>query len=199
MRTVLIKNRYARHRTAAYFSVLNSIFAVLLLLYCVAYPIAAEKESEIRDQYYDVIEELFSNKLDRSNGDTQQLITAVEKNDVRTVKELLEYDVNVDSDIDWEGKSLLQYGAEHNQVEIARLLLEKGANVNLKNKRGETALHLAVLKSNFELARIVIENGADVNLRNYEGYSALHAAAATFNEEMVKMLIDSGANVNVKD
>lgn len=52
-----------------------------------------------------------------------------------------------------------------NQAEIARLLLSKGANVNLLNNSMCTALHIAVNKGFTDLVRVLTEHSADVNLQ----------------------------------
>lgn len=52
-----------------------------------------------------------------------------------------------------------------NQAEIARLLLSKGANVNLLNNSMCTALHIAVNKGFADLVRMLTEHSADVNLQ----------------------------------
>lgn len=52
-----------------------------------------------------------------------------------------------------------------NQAEIARLLLSKGANVNLLNNSMCTALHIAVNKGFTDVVRVLTEHSADVNLQ----------------------------------
>lgn len=52
-----------------------------------------------------------------------------------------------------------------NQAEIARLLLSKGASVNLLNNSMCTALHIAVNKGFTDVVRVLTEHSADVNLQ----------------------------------
>lgn len=52
-----------------------------------------------------------------------------------------------------------------NQAEIARLLLSKGANVNLLNNSTCTALHIAVNKGFTDVVRVLTDHSADVNLQ----------------------------------
>lgn len=52
-----------------------------------------------------------------------------------------------------------------NQAEITRLLLSKGANVNLLNNTMCTALHIAVNKGFTDVVRVLSEHSADVNLQ----------------------------------
>lgn len=55
--------------------------------------------------------------------------------------------------------------ARRNQAEIARLLLSKGASVNLLNNSMCTALHIAVNKGFTDVVRVLTEHSADVNLQ----------------------------------
>lgn len=56
-------------------------------------------------------------------------------------------------------------GECRNQAEIARLLLSKGASVNLLNNSMCTALHIAVNKGFTDVVRVLTEHSADVNLQ----------------------------------
>ena len=46
---------------------------------------------------------------------------------------------------------------------VVQLLVEKGANVNLKNKDGDTALHLAAEQGKTEVALLLLNSGAEVD------------------------------------
>ena len=63
-------------------------------------------------------------------------------------------------------------------VEIVRLLVENGAEVNNKNNDGTTALLWAASKGYLEIVRLLVENGAEVNSKNNDGTTALLSAAS---------------------
>ena len=93
---------------------------------------------------------------------------------------------------------------EHNNVEKAREAIEKGANVNAKDKDGSTPLMIAVFmiaafNGNVELAKLLIERKADVNAKDNNGWTPLIEAAFHGNVELVKLLIKAGADVNAKN
>lgn len=81
-------------------------------------------------------------------------------------------------------------------VELANLLLEKGVSPNspIKNPNTYSPLMTAAEKANLRLMQILIDKGADVNQKNTEGVTSLEMAAASGNAEAVKLLIDKGAN-----
>jgi ankyrin repeat protein len=54
-------------------------------------------------------------------------------------------------------------------IDVAELLLAKGADVNTKDKYGSTPLHHAVSKGYKDLAKLLIASGADVNARASSG------------------------------
>jgi len=55
--------------------------------------------------------------------------------------------------------------AAGNYTDIARLLIENGANVNVRQQAGSTPLHSAAQNGNLDLLILLLENGADVNVR----------------------------------
>ena len=89
-----------------------------------------------------------------------------------------------------------------NNIAMVMLLLECGANIDLRNSAGRTALHLAVLSDDINAKNIVellLDKGADVNLGDSEKLTALHLAVVHKDSEMIKLLLDKGADVNLGD
>lgn len=69
--------------------------------------------------------------------------------------------------------------ALNTSLEMTRFLLSHGANVNAKNKWGETPLFLTIVWAKPTLARLLISKGADVNSKNQDSFSILHLVAKT--------------------
>ncbi len=65
------------------------------------------------------------------------------------------------------------YACLHGQVDIARQLLNKGANINHKDKEGFTALHSASVRGKPELVSLLIDNQADIEVTNDYGGTVL--------------------------
>ena len=78
------------------------------------------------------------------------------------------------------------------QYEAVQLLLARGADVNKKLKRGQTALMLASYYGHTELVRLLLANGADVSADS-EGDTALSWAREKHRAEIVDLLIAAGA------
>ena len=101
------------------------------------------------------------------------LLKAAEKGNIKAVKQAIAdgADVNAnDKDFVW---TPLHYAVRHGHKEIAELLIEKGANVNAKNKYRTTPLHRAAAWDHKEVAELLIAEGADVNARDNGGRTPL--------------------------
>jgi ankyrin repeat protein len=77
-------------------------------------------------------------------------------------------------------------------------LLNRGANIEAKNKGGNTALHLAALRDHETMARLLLGGGADIEATNRYGHTALHLAYQR-HQTVAKLLLDRGANIAAKD
>lgn len=88
----------------------------------------------------------------------------------------------------------LYFAAIMGDVEIARLLLDHGANVNGGHKTGSTVLFHAVAFGQREMVRFLIERGADVNQASRWGVTPLHRAAHGGDLAMARMLVGAGAD-----
>ncbi len=74
-----------------------------------------------------------------------------------------------------------------------------GADLNLKNEQGDTALHLAVSEGRHEMVSWLLKSGADVNPRDGLSRTPLHLAAQTGDTDLVAMLLAHGADLNATD
>jgi ankyrin repeat protein len=93
----------------------------------------------------------------------------------------------------------LEHAVRNANREMVQLLLSAGANVNLKNGSGETALMMLDGDATSDLVWDIINVGAKVNLKDNFGNTALMRAATTNNLEALKTLIDAGAEVDARD
>ncbi len=82
---------------------------------------------------------------------------------------------------------------QHAYIEVLKLLLSNGAQVDAKDGDNRTLLHWAARIGNVLVAEFLISNGADVNARDIRGYTPLGCAYKYNNTKMSKVLISSGA------
>ncbi len=83
-------------------------------------------------------------------------------------------------------------------VETSKLLLEAGADVTIKNKKEKTPLHIAVNWNHSNRAELLISHGTNANEKNIDGWIPLHWAAMESGMEVVKILIDNGTDKNAQ-
>ncbi|KAH0542883.1 hypothetical protein FGG08_002743 [Glutinoglossum americanum] len=81
-------------------------------------------------------------------------------------------------------------------VEIAKLLLEAGANIDTPGENG-TALQIAAAEQQEMLVKVLLQEGADVNAQGGKYGTALQAAAEKRNGVITEMLLEAGADANI--
>ena len=153
---------------------------------------------------------------------------AVALGNIKAVKQHLATGTDVNTK-DLTGFAPLVFAASIGHKEIAKLLIAKGADVNVKNS-GKTPLDWAIKQNHTETAELLrkhggkrgselplatlfeavkqvdlkgikdfLAKGADVNAKDEDGLTPLHRAALAGHKEIVELLITNGAEVNAKD
>jgi len=97
--------------------------------------------------------------------------------------------------------SALHSAVESNQIAMARLLLDKGAELNLVSEEGSdsTPLHRATYWLNVNMMSVLLSRGADMSIRDASGRTALHTAAKHNRGFTASLLLDHGASLDPVD
>ncbi len=107
-----------------------------------------------------------------------------------------EQDIDIDKQ-DVDGKTQLHRAVWSRDIEAARILINRGANLNIQDKSYHaTPLYTAVSLGDIEMVKLLINAKADLNIEDYAKNTPLHEAVHQNNIEMVKLLIDAKADVN---
>ena len=96
-------------------------------------------------------------------------------------------------------KGFWNYEVDLKSLEEIKELLKKGADLEARNKYGDTALILAARDGHLEVVKYLAELGADVNAKVSYGGTALMKAAIGEHLDVVKYLAECGADLDVKD
>ncbi|KAH8326504.1 hypothetical protein KR067_009280 [Drosophila pandora] len=98
---------------------------------------------------------------------------------------------------DRKGRTPAHCGCSKGQFETLKLLKERGANLWLRNAKGDLPLHEAAASGRRELVEwLLSQRPKQVNTTSNDGRSLLHIAAANDYTDMCKLLLDYGADVN---
>ncbi|XP_039691945.1 fibronectin type 3 and ankyrin repeat domains protein 1 isoform X1 [Pteropus medius] len=92
----------------------------------------------------------------------------------------------VDTGSSWT--PLMRVSAVSGNQKAASLLIEAGANVNVKDKDGKTPLMVAVLNNHEELVQLLLEKGADASVKNEFGKGVLEMARVFDRQNVVSLL-----------
>lgn len=127
----------------------------------------------------------------------QQAITAIENQDLETLKECLSQGLDINAADYKEGNTVLIHAVAHNNREITQFLLNAGAHINQSNYFGNAPLHAGLNgHADINLIGYLIEKGADVNQPSNTMFP-LHIAIDQNNLPAIRLLIENGALVNV--
>jgi cytohesin len=125
--------------------------------------------------------------------------------DIDNIRFFLGRGADVDA-IDDNHSGLLHVASYWGSVEVARLLLEHGANIDVRNSGGQTPLHRALIETKdmafysiFDGIQLLLEHGADVDALDNDNSAPLHMASHYGSVRATRLLLKHGANVHLQN
>jgi len=119
---------------------------------------------------------------------------------VERLRSILDADPSQSAAVADDGFTALHLAVYASQAEAARLLIDRGADVDVRST-GSIArvppLGTAAFVRSVPLARLLLDAGADVNGPGGGGFTALHSAAINGDTELVELLLERGADTTV--
>ena len=96
----------------------------------------------------------------------------------------------------WQDATPLFSAVLKSHIDVARLLIEAGADPNIAHNSGESPLYMAAVAvgDHISMVKLLIERGANLNTGNSRLINPLHGASIFGRTEVVKVLIDAGAD-----
>jgi ankyrin repeat protein len=117
---------------------------------------------------------------------------------------LVDYLISTGANLDWKNElyddwTILHYSIFYNRIDIAKVLIDAGMDVNIKNKLNDTPLHFASYYNRNEIVKMLIDADSDINAQEDSGKTALHLAINNDNTQIVQMLIAAGGDKSIED
>jgi len=93
---------------------------------------------------------------------------------------------------------ILSYAARQERLGLCQMLLEFGADPNLRGYRGLSALHSASIQGNCQIVQLLIKRGANINPANDRGTIPLFQALSNGHRQTVLTLLRAGSVIQVR-
>ncbi|XP_051779830.1 ankyrin-3 isoform X6 [Erpetoichthys calabaricus] len=127
---------------------------------------------------------------------------AARKDDTKAAALLLQNDHNADVESKMmvnrtteSGFTPLHIAAHYGNINVATLLLNRGAAVDFTARNDITPLHVASKRGNGNMVKLLLEKGAKIDAKTKDGLTPLHCGARSGHEQVVEMLLDRGAPI----
>ncbi len=128
----------------------------------------------------------------------ERLATAIESGSVAAVRRLLDEGTSPNA-VMYDSPAMM-WAIWDDQYYVVKLLIDRGADVNLPDDEGYTPLMTACSMRNQRIAKLLIDNGAEINAVELTyGMSALQTACEAGDERIFDLLIEQGADVEHVD
>jgi ankyrin repeat protein len=131
----------------------------------------------------------------RQDEKYDELEEAIEDDDSEAVQRLIQEEPGIVQMEDHLGQTPLITACILGYIDIVKILVTHGSNINHQAQNGDSALFTAVLQKEIEIVEYLIERGANVNIVTKQGDSSLIMASRN-RLDIVELLVTHGANVN---
>ncbi|XP_031812803.1 ankyrin-3 isoform X32 [Sarcophilus harrisii] len=127
---------------------------------------------------------------------------AARKDDTKAAALLLQNDSNADVESKMvvnrtteSGFTPLHIAAHYGNINVATLLLNRGAAVDFTARNDITPLHVASKRGNANMVKLLLDRGAKIDAKTRDGLTPLHCGARSGHEQVVEMLLDRAAPI----
>ncbi|KAJ7403896.1 E3 ubiquitin-protein ligase mib1 [Pitangus sulphuratus] len=130
----------------------------------------------------------------QESGDlNEELVKAAANGDVAKVEDLLK---RPDVD-DKDGDRAVHHAAFGDEGAVIEVLHRGSADLNARNKRRQTPLHIAVNKGHLQVVKTLLDFGCHPSLQDSEGDTPLHDAISKKRDDILAVLLEAGADVTI--
>lgn len=145
-------------------------------------------------------------------GLLDEMLVAVERNEIETVVSLLDNGVDINAVLKEVDPDFLDNGGDgfnrtcalvlaagRNHADLVQVLLDRGAWINQRNDVEQTACHIAAERGHLAALNVLIARGANLALPDSEGAPPLYAAFSRDHADCCHALVVAGAPLDGED
>lgn len=130
---------------------------------------------------------------------SQEIFDATKKGDLAKVKALVQKKPDLVKAKNNEDDTPLHIAADAGHLEIARFLIQKGANVNSMNAARRNPVLLAGYKGHKDVVKLLLENGGRFDYVDNRGYTPVRWAAVRGKKDVVELYVAKGAKISLHE
>lgn len=119
---------------------------------------------------------------------------AIQAEDIAGIRTFFQADFDPNT-VNEKGDTPLTFAVLHCEPKTINVLLEK-ADINQRDKSGNTPTYLALLRRREAIFKLLMKNNPDVNVPGNRNNTLLHLVTTRNDFDLVQTLVDRGANVN---
>lgn len=131
-----------------------------------------------------------TNQINYSKSTQMDIFKAIDKRNINAIKEILSTTKNIDTR-NTDRQTPLMYATYKADNEIAFILIDAGADVNVQDNMLNSPFLYAGAEGNLELVKKALQHGRDFSIFNRYGGTALIPAAEKGHIEVVKLLVNT--------
>jgi ankyrin repeat protein len=132
-----------------------------------------------------------------SNKGETCFLTAITTKNIAIVELLLSYGARINEKNEATNVFPLHRASAIGCLDICRLLIAHGADINAQGSFGQTPLHSAVQYGRTDVVKLLVMHGANINVQNESKSTPLFAATYRQSLDIVECLLANGAEVNL--
>jgi ankyrin repeat protein len=115
------------------------------------------------------------------------------------IESLLKSGHNINEQMPGGDDTALAWAVHQGKLDTVKLLIDKGAQLDIPDKYRNTALMLAAAKGYTEIVKLLTDKGVKLDIQNTFGNTALQLAAYNGHTEIVKLLTIKGAKLDIQN
>jgi len=132
---------------------------------------------------------------------SDDFLNLIRNGDINKVKKALESDKKIMNEKDSQGRTPLMEAIIFKKEEIAKFLIDSGADINEQDSDGWCALHFAAQEFSVAVTKLLIEKKAKIDLRDSNGNTPLFRSlfSSQGRGDIISLLLSAGANKDLSN